>query len=329
MANGTHGTIVVTELEFAKGESVFRQAAEQGWSCVSAPAEERALAEAIRRHGAVAAIVGVDAYTGPLYEALPLGGVIARFGVGHDGIDKALATRKGLLCTNTPGVLDDSVAEYAVALMLAAARQVAVAGAACARGEWTPGIGFELRGKTLALIGCGGIGCRVARLASRGFGMRVIGCKAHPGNGAGLCSEFGFERVTGEWMEAVGEADFVSLHIPATPATRRYVNAGRLEAIPARAWLINTARGAVVDEIDLYDSLASGRLAGAALDVFEREPYAPADPARDLRTLPSVLMTPHIGSSTREACRRVAECCLRNISLAAAGRKAGLDLLNP
>ncbi|MFO7536002.1 MAG: NAD(P)-dependent oxidoreductase [Kiritimatiellia bacterium] len=328
MADGTRGTIVVTELEFAKGESVFRQAAEQGWTCVSAPAEERALADAIRRHGAVAAIVGVDAYTGPLYESLPRGGVIARFGVGHDGIDKALASGKGLLCTNTPGVLDDSVAEYAVALMLAAARQVAATGAACARGDWTPGIGFELRGKTLALIGCGGIGCRVARLASRGFGMRVVGCRANPEKGSELCSEFGFERISGEWTEAVGEADFVSLHIPATPATRHYVNVGRLGQIPARAWLINTARGAVVDENALFDALASGRLAGAALDVFEREPYAPADPARDLRTLPSVLMTPHVGSSTREACRRVAECCLRNISLAATGRNAHLDLLN-
>lgn len=329
MAGMKNGTIVVTEMEYAKGESIFRQAAEKGWTCVAVPADELALADGIRRHGAGAAIVGVAAYTGPLYEALPRGGVIARFGVGHDGIDKALATRKGILCTNTPGALDDSVAEYTAALMLAAARHVVAAGAACARGAWSPSIGFELSGKTLAVIGCGAIGCRVARLASRGFGMRVIGCKAHPETGGGLVRQFGYESITGAWDEAVGAADFVSLHIPSTPATRHYVNARRLAAIPARGWLINTARGAVVDENALYDALASAGLAGAALDVFEREPYEPADPARDLRTLPGVLMTPHIGSSTREACNRVAESCLRNVALAAAGDKAGMNLLNP
>ena len=152
-------------------------------------------------------------------------------------------------------------------------------------GRWEPKEGLELEGKTLALIGSGAIAIAVARIAAAGFGMRVIGYA----RSARQTPSPHIAAITTDFAEAVGEADFVSLHIPGSPENARFINADRLALMPPRAWLINTARGAVVDELALYDALAGGRLAGAALDVFAREPYQPADPDHDLRTLANVI----------------------------------------
>ena len=157
--------------------------------------------------------------------------------------------------------------------------------------------------------------------------MRVIGCRRSATASGGPAGDF--ESVTTEFSVAVRDADYVSLHITADPDNLRFMNRDRLSMIPARAWLINTARGAVVDEPALYDALAGARLAGAALDVFDREPYVPADPARDLRTLPNVILTPHVGSHTREANRLMAQRALQNILRAEARDFGGMDLLNP
>lgn len=305
--------IAVTELEYRKAQAVFEAAGAEGLDCLPAPASEADLAAFVRKEGVSHVIIGVEPYRGPLYAALPRGGVIARFGVGMDGVDKAQAARHGLVCANTPGALDDSVAEFAMGLILAAARHVASAAAEVRAGEWTPGMGVELRHRTLAIIGCGAIGRRVARCAAFGFGMRVIGCDPAPVDSPSLCSEWGFESVVADFSAAVVAADFVSLHLPSVPATRHFINAGRLAMLSRRAILVNTARGAVVDETALYDAVASRRLAGAALDVFEREPYVPASPGKDLRRLATVLMTPHIGSSTVEACSRMAQQALGRI----------------
>jgi phosphoglycerate dehydrogenase-like enzyme len=321
--------VTVTQLEYDKARGVFEAAAREGLRCVAAPADEPGLARAIGASAARHAIVGVEPYTGALYEALPRGGVIARFGIGHDGIDKARATAKGLYATNTPGVLDDSVAEHAIALMLAAARQVPRVAGEVRRSVWSPRMGRELAGKTLAVIGCGPIGRRVAQIAAFGLGMRVIGCDIADVDVESLRRTCGFADVVRDFAAAVAEAAFVSLHIPSTPQTRRFLNAERLGCLRTDAWLINTARGAVVDEIALYDAVESGRLGGAALDVFEREPYTPAAAEKDLRTLEAVIMTPHVGSSTQEACDRMAERALANIRLAEAGRYEEMDLLNP
>ena len=130
--------IAITELEFRKAESIFTRAVAEGLACVSAPADEKALAELIRSSGARHVIIGVERYEQSLYEALPTGAVIARFGVGHDGVNKPLATAKGLLCANTPGALDDSVAEHAVNLLLAASRHTVTVGADLRAGRWSP-----------------------------------------------------------------------------------------------------------------------------------------------------------------------------------------------
>lgn len=320
--------IAVTQLEYTKARAVFEAAGARGLRCVSAPDDEVGLADAIRTQALQHAIVGVTRYTGPLYTVLPSGSVLARFGVGHDGVDKAAATRAGLLCTNTPGALDDSVAEYAIALMMAAARYVPRLAEGTRAGGWSPILGTELHGKTLAVIGCGAIGSRVAVIASRGLGMRVIGCETSAEHAERARSRCAAGQIVWDFASAVRDADFVTLHIPSLPETRYFINAARLGAMKPGAWLINTARGAVVDERALFAALASGRLAGAALDVFENESYKPVDAGVDLRLLPNVIMTPHVSSSTQEACDRMANRALRNIELAVQGRFTEMDLLN-
>jgi phosphoglycerate dehydrogenase-like enzyme len=321
-------TIAVTEPEYRKAASVFEAAAPQ-IRCAPVPPHEPELAASIRDLRADHAIVGALRYERELYGALPRGAVLARFGVGHDGIDKARATAAHLLATNTPGVLDQSVAEHTLSLMLAAARHTVDQAVAMRAGAWTAAAGHELGGKVLAVVGCGPIGCRVARTAALGFRMRVIGCRSGRKAGTPLPDAAGFESVVLDFRAAVAEAAFVSLHIPATPANLHFVNADRIAMMRPGCWLINTARGAVVDEDALFDALATGSLAGAALDVFEREPYQPADPQRDLRTLANVILTPHTGSNTVEANRRMAERALKNIALAEAGEFGSMDLLNP
>jgi lactate dehydrogenase-like 2-hydroxyacid dehydrogenase len=320
----TKPIVLVTEPEYRKGQEAFEAAS--GFDCRRTSDREEDLAEAVRDSQATFAIVGNRPYTGPLYDALPAGGVVARFGVGHDGIDKSLATSRRLLCTNTPGVLDQSVAEHAMLLVAAVSRNLVSALSSMASGTWTSPAGGDLFGKTLAVIGCGGIGRAVARIAALGYGMRVVGC-TRPDAPAPAAIDH-FERVTNDFAAAVRDAEFVSLHMPARPDTVRFIDRERLAAMNRRAWLINTARGAVVDEAALFDALAAGSIAGAALDVFVREPYVPVNARGDLRSLTNVVLTPHVGSNTVESNRRMAERALQNIQFAQAGEYERMDLLN-
>jgi phosphoglycerate dehydrogenase-like enzyme len=152
--------VLVTEQEFRRAEAVFASARDV--TCVPAPAAEDALAAAVVESGASHAVVGTLPYRAALYSSLPRGGVLARFGVGHEGIDKRRATEAGLFCTNTPGVLDRSVAEHTLLLISAAARHLTAIDGDLRRGVWAGRMGVELRGKTLAIIGCGRIGQAVA-----------------------------------------------------------------------------------------------------------------------------------------------------------------------
>jgi phosphoglycerate dehydrogenase-like enzyme len=319
-------TVVVTEPEYRRAERVFSSA--DGMTCVIGPQDEERLARLIRESGARHAVVGGKPYRGPLYSAIGRGRVIARFGVGHDGIDKQRATEAGVLCTNTPAVLDQSVAELTFLLVSAAARHLTTIAGAMREGKWVPKEGTELRGKTLTMIGVGRIGRAVARIARRGYEMRVIGYH-RAGSASAVQARDDFDALTDDIATALGEADFVSLLIPAAPENAHFINRRRLAMFQPHAWLINTARGMVVDEIALYDALVEGRIQGAAMDVFDQEPYVPADPARDLRTLPNVILTPHVGSHTPEANGRMASRALQNIALAEAGDFARMDLLNP
>jgi lactate dehydrogenase-like 2-hydroxyacid dehydrogenase len=322
--------VVSTPLQLAKGGAVFRAA----FDVREAPPEESALAAAILRHNARAAIVGSDPYVGPLYEALgqtggSRGALIARFGVGHDNVDKRLARRHHIVVTNTPGVLHVSVAEHTMWLLGSLARHVASMSLAFKVGQFAPQTGIEIRGKTLGLVGFGAIGREVARIAHQGFGMRILAVDPRPAEQlenelgkrfAEIRSEFGLHAYVAEPEAILPECDFVSLHLPALPETLRFFDARRLARMKPGAMLINTARGWVVDESALYDALAGGRIAAAALDVFHAEPYEPVSPDKDLRKLSNVLLTPHAASNTFEANRRIAECVAANVARFFAGR---------
>lgn len=322
--------VLVTENEFRKGEAVLRAADDV--RCEPAPEAEGPLAEAVAARGARAVIVGVAPYRGPLYEALGRagGGILARFGVGHDGIDKPLARRHGIVVTNTPGALDASVAEHAIWLMGCLARRIArLHGQVCA-GGFASGSGLEVRGRTLGILGFGAIGRRVASIARHGFGMEVVACdQLPPERVAEAATASGAGRYTTDVAETFGAVDFLSIHLPSIPATRHFINGERLAWLRPGAMLINTARGAVLDEAALYDALASGRLAGAALDVFEHEPYRPVHPGKDLRTLSGVVLTPHVGSNTVEANRRMATAALENVRRFLAGDLEHLSRVEP
>jgi len=317
--------ILVTEPEFAKARDVFQQA--DDFDIRSAPTEEIPLGGKITQHNCRAVILGVHKYTGKLYEALSQvssaePALIARFGVGHDGIDKKLIKQYNIFLTNTPGVLEQSVAEHALWLMGALARKVCASHANMIQGKFAPTIGGELCGKILGIIGFGPIGRRVGQIASFGFDMNVLAVDIIPADNLesyfgldlnGLKQKYGIATYTTDVHSVFQTADIISIHLPANKHTHHFVNADRLSLMKTNALLVNTSRGVIVDENALYDALKRNNISGAGLDVFEKEPYQPVTPVKDLRTLDSVALTPHIGSSTFESCQRMAQKCMQNI----------------
>jgi len=225
--------------------------------------------------------------------------ILANYGVGFNHIDTAAAKARGLVVTNTPDVLTDDTADDAVLLMLMVARRAGEGERHVRAGAWTGWrpthlLGTRVSGKTLGLIGLGRIGRAVAHRARHGFGMRVIFHDPSPPP-AGVVAELGAEpRASVD--EVLREADFVSIHSPATPATRHLMDARRLALMKPGAFLINTARGDIVDEAALVAALQRGTIAGAALDVYEREPEV----TRDLLAMEQVVLLPHLGSATSE-----------------------------
>jgi D-3-phosphoglycerate dehydrogenase len=220
--------------------------------------------------------------------------VIARAGTGIDNVDLSAASARGILVMNSPGGNSVSVAEHALALMLALARSVPAADAAMKRGVWDKKrlTGAELRGKTLGVVGLGRIGQEVAARA-RAFGMELV---AHdPFISEEIAEGLGIELVDLDTL--CQRADYVTLHLPATPETRHLFNRERLARCRPGIRLVNTARGELIDETALADALESGHVGGAALDVFETEP--PTD--WRLAHQPRVIATPHIAASTAEA----------------------------
>ncbi len=261
-----------------------------------------------------------DRIDAPVLEAgSPRLRVVSNMAVGYDNIDLAKASQKNVLVTNTPDVLTEATAELTWALMLAMARNMVPARESLLRGEWgdwAPDgfLGRELWGKTLGIVGWGRIGQAVARRASA-FGMRVVVlAKRSPSESGRLALP-----------QFLAEADVISLHVPLNPTTRKMVDASWFHGMKPSAYLVNTARGPVVDSAALLDALNAGRLAGAALDVFEREPVAGGDP---LASHPRVLATPHIGSATAETRRAMALRAVDNIAAVLSGRQPP-DLVQP
>lgn len=332
-------TVLVSAKEYEKGKEVFAGSAAADFQ--PAPHEESALAEAVRTHGCRAVVLGVEPYTGPLYEALaaqPGPRLMARFGVGHDSIDKQWAAEHDILVANTPGVLDQSVAELTLWLLGALVRGVPALDTAMRKGAFPgPPAGGELCGRRLLLLGFGPIARRVALIAGHGLGMRVTGlgrrslgelAETENLTPPAFLEKHALETYAANPAEALPEADVVSVHLPSNAQTHHYADADLFARMKRGAYFINTARGPIVDEAALYDALDEGRIAGAGLDVYAHEPYRPAAPDRDLRTLDNVVLTPHIGSNTHEANTRMANACVANVEHFLAGDYARITTVS-
>ena len=225
--------------------------------------------------------------------------VIGRAGIGVDNVDIPAATARGVIVMNTPFGNSITTAEHAVTLMLSLARQIPEADASTRAGKWEKNkfLGVEISGKTLGVIGCGNIGSIVA---DRALGMKMKVIAYDPFLSDERALDLGVEKV--ELEELLRQADFITLHTPLTNKTRNIINAESLKLTKKSVRLINCARGGLVDEAALYEALSSGRIAGAALDVFVTEPATESP----LFALPNVVCTPHLGASTSEAQENVA-----------------------
>lgn len=237
---------------------------------------------------APAVIVGLDAVDATVLERAPGLRVVAKHGVGVDNVDLVAAARAGVTVVNAPGSNSGAVADLALGAMLALARRLVPAHASLTSGRWERFPGVELEGRTVALVGFGRIGRQVARRAA-GFGTHVVAYDPYLPDEA--FAEAGVRRV--ELDECVAVADFLSLHLPADPADGPVLDRARLATMREGAYLVNAARGGLVDEDALVDLLEAGHLAGAALDAFAEEPPRPGS---RVLTAPNVLLTPHIGA---------------------------------
>jgi phosphoglycerate dehydrogenase-like enzyme len=316
------GTVLVTWMRYdADGAATGRRLTEAGLEVALAPKtgarsprELAALAAA-----ADAAIVSTDPFDATVFAAAPRLRVIAHVGVGTDSIDLDAATAAGVAVTITPGANHETVADHALALVLAAVRRVLEHDASVRRGEWnragalTP---WDVHGATVGLVGYGAIGRAVGRRLA-GFGVRLLVADpaADPEPGIELA---GLD-------ELLARSDVVSLHLPLARGTEHLIGADQLARMQPHAILVNTSRGGVVDEGALVAALRGGRLRAAALDVFASEPHV----AAELRTLPNVVLTPHVGGlSERSIASMTAEatdCVLAGL----AGRLDRTRVANP
>ena len=260
-----------------------------------------------------------------LLEAAPRLLVVSNMATGFDNVDLAAASRKDVLVTRTPGVLSETVADFTFALLLAAARRVVEADRHVRQGlwkSWGPEVmlGQDVHGATLGIVGLGGVGTEVARRA-RGFGMRVVYHSRTPKPAL----ERRYRLTCLPLDDLLRQADFVTLHAPLAPETRHLIGQRELDLMKPTAVLVNTARGPLVDQAALYQTLAERRIAGAALDVTDPEPMAPDDP---LLALDNVVVTPHIASASVVTRSRMALLAAQNL-LAALGGQVPRDTANP
>ena len=250
-------------------------------------------------------ITALEPVTARVLAAAPRLRVICATGVGYDHIDVEAATARGVAVCTSAGSNHQSVAELTLGLMVAVARQIALGDRVLRRGGWEPLVGPELWGKTLGNVGLGRIGKAVALLA-RAFGMRVIATDIVLDHTFGSVHHVEYVPLP----KLLRLADVVSLHCPLTKATRGLMNERTFRLMKPTAYLINTARGPVVDEPALVQAILSRQIAGAALDVFPDEPHIDAK----LREAPNVVLTPHIGGSANEALERMMELALLNVT---------------
>jgi phosphoglycerate dehydrogenase-like enzyme len=273
--------------------------------------------ELIRRVDGAEAVLSIRAhsrFSERVLDACPSLRMISIWGTGTDNVDHVACDARGITVTNTPGINAHAVAEQAMALMLAVARRIPEMDKRIRAGEWPRAMLAQLEGKTLGVIGFGSIGSRVATLA-RSFGMTVL---VFPwGTDNGRVAKAGARLVDVDTL--LRESDFVSMHLRLTAETENFLDRARLAQMKPTAFLINTARGRLVDGAALVEVLRQGRIAGAGLDVFHREPLPADDP---LLALPNVVLTPHNAGTTPEVIADGLACAVENVRRFLDGHRA-------
>ncbi|MGC8777712.1 MAG: phosphoglycerate dehydrogenase [Candidatus Caldatribacteriaceae bacterium] len=249
-------------------------------------------------------VVGLDPVTEKVLERAPNLRVVAKHGVGVDNIDVQAATKRGIVVANAPGSNDQAVAEFTWGLILALARSIPKAARWVEKKEWGRVLGVEVAGKTLGVMGTGKIGKKVARFGVC-FGMRVLAYDKVEDQE--LMVHFGVQYVS--FREILQGSDFLTIHLPLTPETRGILGEKELAMMKKSAYLINTARGGIVDEVALFGALKEGKIQGAGLDVYATEPPWESP----LLSLPNVLSTPHTASDSFEALRRMDEMSAESV----------------
>ncbi len=314
--------VVVTRRLPGAVEEALRERFDAVLSSEDEPLDAGGLQRALGEGDAVLCTV-TDRITAEVLAAYPLRArILANFGVGTDNIDLDAAAAHGIVVTNTPDVLTDDTADLAMTLVLMTLRRAGEGERQLRGGRWrgwrpTHLMGRQVTGRTLGIVGLGRIGRAVAARAYRGFGMRVLGWGRTMPDAATL-AELGVEPVRS--LEALLSAsDIVSLHVPGTDETAGMINARALALMPPGAFLINTARGNVVDTDALIASLLAGHLAGAGLDVYPREPEVD----RRLLGMEQVTLMPHLGSATREGREAMGFRALANLEAFFEGRDPG------
>lgn len=277
----------------------------------SLPASTAVLVERIGDAAGVVNIRSSIEFGEQVFAACPGLCALSLWGTGTDHVDLEAAARHGVAVTNTPGVSAVAMAEHTLALMLAVARDIPRIDLKTKRGAWPRGFVTQLHGKTLGVVGLGAIGMQTARIA-KGIGMRVVAWTRRP-LGKPI-DEIGVELV--DLDDIYRDSDVVSLHIRLTPGTKGMVGQRALGLMKESAILVNTARGALVDEQALIEALSTNRIRGAGLDVFDKEPVPEGHP---LAALPNVVMTPHSGGVTAEALEAGLQMAVDNVFAALAG----------
>ena len=307
-----------TELNRRAGEYASGLGMEYRWVPQLPFSEEEVVGELQR---ADAGIIDVEPYGEPIFSRIKdRTKLLVRFGVGYDKVDLSAASRAGIAVARTTGANTNAVAEMALTLLLSAGRRMKLAQTRTVSGDWVKDVGHELIGGTLGILGYGGIGRKLRQLVS-GFGCRVLVCDHRLTAEEAEAEQV--ERVSIE--ELFSRSDAVSIHIPSRPENEKLVDARLLGLMKPTAVLVNTARGSVLDEDALYETLKAGKIAGAGLDVYATEPL-PAD--SPLLTLENCVLTPHVASQTVESLWNIYSMALDIAADFFAG-KGSPHILNP
>ena len=293
---------------FERSKEIFNEASKKHGIefFVTDALEEEAMLD-YHKMGATCFIIGAEAYSTGFYSKISEGSAIIRYGVGYNNVPIDICLRRNIKVAYTPGTLTDSVAEHTFALILGVIRKIPDLHQSMMANEWKGLTGIELKNKTIAIIGFGLIGQAVAKIAKNGFGMKV--------------NVFDILKITNNdivdfysdiFEEVVRDADIVSIHMAASSDNNGFINNEKIDMMKDGAIFINTARGELVIEEDLYVALENGKIAASGLDVFKDEPYRPGL-NMDLRELKNVVFTPHCGSNTIESNNRMAKMTIKNI----------------